>query len=53
VDWEAYLAYLNSTAPGPGQQGAGGQPGTPPGAPGPQMAPAPGIPSAGLPSVMG
>jgi hypothetical protein len=53
LDWESYLAYLNSTAPGPGQQGAGGQPGTPPGAPGPQMAPAPGVPTQGLPSVMG
>jgi hypothetical protein len=53
VDWESYLAYLNSTAPGPGQAGGGGQPGTPPGAPGPQMAPSPGIPSSGLPSVMG
>jgi hypothetical protein len=53
IDWDLFLAYMASTSPGPGQQGAGGQPGTPPGAPGAQMAPAPGVPSAGLPSVMG
>jgi hypothetical protein len=53
VDYESFLAYLNSTAPGPGQQGAGGQPGTPLGAQGPQMAPSPGVPAQGLPSIMG
>jgi hypothetical protein len=53
IDWDLFLAYMASTSPGPGQQGAGGQPGTPPGAPGPQMAPAPGVPAQGLPSIMG